>query len=109
MHDPLADHLLPLAKKYLWWMPPEEAVTMPNRIVAQVMNLGDYDDVPRGIVASGRITHRILNEAILETLRVKGERFREVLPSGVLRFTFYVLPFTSHEIREGPWQAFSIL
>lgn len=33
------------ARKYTWWMTPEEAVTMPQRIVAQVMNIGDYDDV----------------------------------------------------------------
>lgn len=37
--------LTPFARKYLWWMPPEEAVTMPERVVAQVMNIGDYDDV----------------------------------------------------------------
>lgn len=45
MPDPLADHLLPLARKYLWWMPAEEAVTMPDRVIAQVMDLGDYDDM----------------------------------------------------------------
>jgi len=67
MSDPLADHLLPLARKYLWWMPPEEAVTMPDRVIAQVMNLGDYDDVQRGIADSGRTTYWILNMAVLET------------------------------------------
>jgi hypothetical protein len=34
-----------LACKYIWWKTPEEAVARPDRIVAQVMNLGDYDDV----------------------------------------------------------------
>ncbi len=34
-----------LAGKYIWWKTPEEAVTMPERVVAQVMNIGDYDDV----------------------------------------------------------------
>ena len=33
-----------LAAKYIWWKTPEEALDMPQRIVAQVMNLGDYFD-----------------------------------------------------------------
>ena len=34
-----------LASKYVWWKTPDEAVTLPNRVMAQVMNLGDYADV----------------------------------------------------------------
>ena len=34
-----------LASKYIWWKTPEEAVLMPERVIAQVMNLGDYSDV----------------------------------------------------------------
>jgi hypothetical protein len=34
-----------LAGKYIWWKTPDEAVSMPERVVAQVMNIGDYDDV----------------------------------------------------------------
>ena len=34
-----------LARKYVWWKTPDEAVAMPERVVAQVMNIGDYDDV----------------------------------------------------------------
>jgi len=34
-----------LARKYIWWMTPDEAITMPDRIVAHVMNIGDYGDV----------------------------------------------------------------
>ena len=37
--------LKPLARKYVWWKTPDEAVAMPERVVAQVMNIGDYDDV----------------------------------------------------------------
>ena len=33
-----------LASKYIWWKTPEEAVAMPERVIAQVMNLGDYAD-----------------------------------------------------------------
>jgi len=34
-----------LARKYIWWKTPDEALAEPARIVAQVMNMGDYDDV----------------------------------------------------------------
>lgn len=34
-----------LARKYIWWKSPEEALRTPQRIIAQVMNLGDYEDV----------------------------------------------------------------
>ena len=33
------------ACKYIWWKTPEEAVAMPGRVIAQVMNIGDYPDV----------------------------------------------------------------
>jgi hypothetical protein len=34
-----------LAGKYVWWKTPDEAVTMPYGVIAQVMNIGDYEDV----------------------------------------------------------------
>jgi hypothetical protein len=34
-----------LASKYVWWKTPDEAVEMPDRVIAQVMNIGDYADV----------------------------------------------------------------
>lgn len=39
------DALKPLAGKYIWWKSPDEAVAMPERVIAQVMNIGDYSDV----------------------------------------------------------------
>lgn len=39
------DALMPFASKYVWWKTPDEAVLMPQRVIAQVMNIGDYDDV----------------------------------------------------------------
>ena len=33
------------ATKYIWWKAPDEALAHPERIVAQIMNIGDYDDV----------------------------------------------------------------
>ena len=40
-----AEALRTYARKYLWWLTPEEALARPERIIAQVMNLGDYADV----------------------------------------------------------------
>lgn len=37
--------LKPFAAKYIWWQTPGEAVSRPERVIAQVMNLGDYPDV----------------------------------------------------------------
>lgn len=39
------DVLKGLARKYIWWKSPDEAIRMPQRIIAQVMNIGDYNDV----------------------------------------------------------------
>ena len=34
-----------LAAKYIWWKAPELAMEQPQRVAAQVMELGDWDDV----------------------------------------------------------------
>ena len=33
------DALKPLARKYVWWKTPDEALSMPERVIAQVMTL----------------------------------------------------------------------
>lgn len=43
---PLHHELLRLlAAKYIWWKTPDEALRQPERVVAQIMNIGDYDDM----------------------------------------------------------------
>jgi hypothetical protein len=37
--------LLPLARKYIWWQPPESAIRDRQRLIAQVMNIGTHADV----------------------------------------------------------------
>jgi len=37
--------ILPMARKYIWWKTPDEAARFPQRVIAQVMNMGDYADV----------------------------------------------------------------
>jgi len=37
--------LMTMAARYIWWKTPREAISSPQRIIAQVMNIGDYEDV----------------------------------------------------------------
>ena len=34
-----------LAAKYIWWQPASATLRQPQRIAAQVMEMGDWDDV----------------------------------------------------------------
>jgi hypothetical protein len=53
-----------LARKYIWWKLPENAVPSDHRVVAQVMNIGDYQDVLRMIEALGEPTLRSVLAAV---------------------------------------------
>lgn len=33
------------AARYIWWETPDEAMRRPSRVIAQVMNIGDMEDV----------------------------------------------------------------
>ena len=37
--------LAQLASRLIWWKPPEEALKTPERVIAQVMTLGTWDDI----------------------------------------------------------------
>ena len=47
LSPPQVDLLRDLAARYIWWKPADDAIQYPQRVMAQVMNLGDYDDVLR--------------------------------------------------------------
>jgi len=42
-----------LAARYVWWKTPAEAMLFPDRVAAQVMNLGTWDDLTAMIEATG--------------------------------------------------------
>jgi hypothetical protein len=42
-----------LAARYVWWKTPDEAMEFPDRVAAQVMNLGTWDDLTAMIEAVG--------------------------------------------------------
>ena len=35
------------SRKYIWWKSPDDAISCPQRVIAQVMNIGDYEDVQK--------------------------------------------------------------
>lgn len=50
------------AKRYIWWKSVPDALRYPDRIIAQVMNIGDYDDLLELIATFGE-------EALREVIR----------------------------------------
>jgi hypothetical protein len=56
------DTLKPFAKKYVWWKTPDEAVAMPERVIAQVMNIGDYADVQ---ILAAQVGDDVLREVLM--------------------------------------------
>ena len=58
------ESLKPLASKYIWWKTPEEAMLTPERVIAQVMNIGDYADVQRLVSQVGdEVLREVLTHA----------------------------------------------
>ena len=55
------DALKRLASKYVWWKTPDEAVDMPERVIAQVMNIGDYADVQQ-------LVHQVGDDVLREVI-----------------------------------------
>lgn len=53
MRQPDREMLKHYAAKYIWWKMPDEAVEMPERVVAQVMDIGDFEDVQALAEAAG--------------------------------------------------------
>jgi hypothetical protein len=49
------------ASKYVWWKAPDEAILMPERVIAQVMNIGDYADV---LILVSQISEAVLREVL---------------------------------------------
>ncbi len=52
-----------LARKYVWWKSPEDASAMPRRVLTQVMNIGDYDDVQ---AMCGEFDESVLRDVIAQ-------------------------------------------
>jgi len=42
-----------LAARYVWWKTPDQAIECPERVAAQVMNLGTFEDLTRMVETTG--------------------------------------------------------
>lgn len=45
MSPPVPHTLASLGKRYLWWKSPDEIAVQPELLIAQIMNIGTWDDV----------------------------------------------------------------
>ncbi len=53
-----------MAGKYVWWKPSDEAVSIPDRVIAQIMDIGDYGDVQALVAAVGdKVLRNVLTHA----------------------------------------------
>jgi transcriptional regulator with XRE-family HTH domain len=50
------DLLTRMARRYIWWQPPEESLEDPRRVIAQVMDIGTLEDIRSLVDAVGRNT-----------------------------------------------------
>ncbi|MGH9893896.1 MAG: hypothetical protein ACREA0_18310 [bacterium] len=50
------------AAKYIWWKTPREALRYPERVIAQVMDIGDYDDVQKLV---GQLSTEYLRQLLI--------------------------------------------
>lgn len=49
------------ASKYIWWKTPDESLAMPERVIAQVMNIGDHDDIQ---ILARQVGDEVLREVL---------------------------------------------
>ena len=58
------ERLRPLAVRYVWWKSADDALRYPDRVVAQVMNMGSFEDVQLlGLIVSEDDLRSVLNRA----------------------------------------------
>ena len=62
MIDVAPETLEPFARKYIWWKTPDEALEQPARVIAQVMNVGDYEDMQN---LASLVGDQILREVLI--------------------------------------------
>ena len=53
MNTGVREELRRCAARYIWWERPDEALRRPNRVIAQVMDIGDFEDARRMSSALG--------------------------------------------------------
>jgi hypothetical protein len=62
MNPDALEQLKRLSARYIWWKTPNEALQRPRRILAQVMNIGDFEDMQQ-------LAETVGDEALRDVLR----------------------------------------
>lgn len=64
------------AKRYIWWQPPEESAKNPDRVLAQVMDIGTLEDCKTMMAEAGSARlQQVLLQARPGQLRPKSWNF----------------------------------
>ena len=90
MSDP---RLLELAKRYIWWLAPEDANEYPQRIIAQIMDTGTFEDIHElvGIVGEDSL-RQALQKAESGQFRPRSWSYWQYLLNGLSDNTLPPLP-----------------
>lgn len=56
------EFLKPYARKYVWWKTPDDAIATPQRVIAQVMTIGNFEDVQALVAGVGE---EVLREVLM--------------------------------------------
>lgn len=56
--------LKPFAKKYIWWKSPKDSLETPERVAAQVMDIGTFEDIKKMVSLVGeKFLRQVLKHA----------------------------------------------
>ena len=90
MSDP---RLLELARSYTWWLPPEEAIEYPQRVIARIMDIGTFEDIHKLVSIVGEVTLRqTLQNAEAGQFRPRSWSYWQYLLNGLADATLPPLP-----------------
>ena len=76
--------LLELAKRYTWWLGPEDALEYPQRVIARIMDMGTFEDIHElvGIVGENSL-RQALKRAEAGQFRPRSWSYWQYLLNGL--------------------------
>jgi hypothetical protein len=90
MGDP---RLVELAKRYAWWLVPEEAMEYPQRVIARIMDMGTFEDIHELVSIVGEDSLRqALQKAEAGQFRPRSWSYWQYLLNGLADSTLPPLP-----------------
>lgn len=64
--------LISMAEKFIWWKSPDQALRYPQKVLAQVLNIGDIESVRETLRLFGK-------EVLIEVIQsAEAGQFREI-------------------------------